>query len=562
VEEKYGKEEEDEEHTSEDSSSDESEDDAAEFATEALDAEILATVQAIRAKDPRIYNKDAKFYSELEQAERAAKELTSKELASKEAPVYLRDYHRHNLLDNGSGDQTGDSAPLPYALEQEAIKRDLVKEIHTTTNGEAETTAEGEEGDDDFLVRVEKAGLKQSNSRPPIPDPKLAEREPETFLSNFLASRAWVPTETSRFQPLESDDEDDLYHAEQYEHAFNLRFEDPETSNKKLMTHSRAAVEKYTVRREEKGGRQKARDRDRTKKMEEKEKRKEERKRLKTLRVREMEEKLDKIRDAAGLSGKSVKPEEWADMLEGDWDDDKWNEEMRRRFGDKYYEDGDDISVEGEADTEETGKAKKRVKKPKWDDDLDIKDLVPDFVDEEEALPEISLSDEDEPVADSKSVATARAEAKAASRRDRRIIEALAEQSLPLDDTATYSKTPASFRYRETSPISFGLTALDILAAEDSQLNEFVGLKKLATFRDPERKKKDKKKLSKKARLREWRKDTFGREDGPAVEEYFGGNGMEVDNAEQEDSENIEASSKKHKKRKRKSKGQASSAEA
>jgi protein KRI1 len=202
VEEKYGKvDEADEEHTSDESSSDESEDDAAEFATEALDEEISATVHAIRAKDPRIYNKDAKFYSELDQSEIAAKGTIAKE-----APVYLRDYYRQNLLVNGTRDHAGETVPLPYTLEQEALKRDLVKDIHTTTSGDAETNT-GAEADDDFLVRVEKIEPHHSTSRPPIPDPKLADREPETFLSNFLASRAWVPTETSRFQPLDSDDE-------------------------------------------------------------------------------------------------------------------------------------------------------------------------------------------------------------------------------------------------------------------------------------------------------------------------------------------------------------------
>ena len=51
--------------------------------------------------------------------------------------------------------------------------------------------------------------------------------------------------------------------------------------------------------------------------------------------------------------------------------------------------------------------------------------------------------------------------------------------------------------------------------ADDSQLNQFVGLKKLAAFRDPERKRRDLKKMGKKARLRQWRKDTFGTEEEP-----------------------------------------------
>jgi len=39
----------------------------------------------------------------------------------------------------------------------------------------------------------------------------------------------------------------------------------------------------------------------------------------------------------------------------------------------------------------------------------------------------------------------------------------------------------------------------------------------MATFRDAEKKRKDKRKLGKKARLREWRRETFGNENGPEI---------------------------------------------
>ncbi|KLP13949.1 Uncharacterized protein LW94_7990 [Fusarium fujikuroi] len=63
------------------------------------------------------------------------------------------------------------------------------------------------------------------------------------------------------------------------------------------------------------------------------------------------------------------------------------------------------------------------------------------------------------------------------------------------------------------------MTARDILLApSDAALNDYAGLKKLATFRDQEKKRKDKKRLGKKARLRQWRREIFGKEyerDGP-----------------------------------------------
>lgn len=47
---------------------------------------------------------------------------------------------------------------------------------------------------------------------------------------------------------------------------------------------------------------------------------------------------------------------------------------------------------------------------------------------------------------------------------------------------------------------------LEIFTASDAQLNEFVGLKKLAPYRAQEVKQGDQKKYGKKKRLREWRK--------------------------------------------------------
>lgn len=51
---------------------------------------------------------------------------------------------------------------------------------------------------------------------------------------------------------------------------------------------------------------------------------------------------------------------------------------------------------------------------------------------------------------------------------------------------------------------------LDILAADDADLNAYAGLKKLAPFRDPAKKQKDKKRYAKKKLLKQWRKEVFG----------------------------------------------------
>ena len=53
----------------------------------------------------------------------------------------------------------------------------------------------------------------------------------------------------------------------------------------------------------------------------------------------------------------------------------------------------------------------------------------------------------------------------------------------------------------------------------------------MAPFREAEKKRKDKRRLSKKAHLREWRKETFGNAEGPEIAVGANGaNGKETSN--------------------------------
>ncbi|CAE7195632.1 hypothetical protein P3342_009921 [Pyrenophora teres f. teres] len=506
---------------SEDSEEGVEEDDAAELLDEALDEEVNATLQALRAKDPRIYNKEVKFYREPEEGENGTDERKKK----KEPSMTLRDYHTKNLLEGKYTTDHVDEEDVPprtYAQEQEEARQELVKALDA---------ADGDD-DDDFIVAKQKPE-KTKNDRPKITadDVEKADQDPETFLSNFMASRAWVPTKSARFQPLDEDESDEDAAADEWENSYNLYFEDTTGANEKIMTYARDAVASTTVRRDDKSGRRKAREAARAKREAERREKEQDLARLRKLKVEEMENKVKQIRQIGGLSGRDFKIDEWKDVLEADWSDEQWDAEMQKHFGDAYYGEGDEGIEE-----EQGGKKGKKPKKPKFDDDdIDIKDLVPDFKedDDEEDLAALSSGDEGMPDAaagdsdgdsasapkkSSKQRKQERAEAKSAARRDRRLIENLVNQNLEYEAALASKpnkKHTSRFRYRETSPTSFGLTVRDILLADDKALNEFAGLKKLAAFRDPVKKKKDKKFLSKKARIRQWRKDTFGDPDGP-----------------------------------------------
>lgn len=485
----------------ESSSEDEDEDDDAELATETVDAEIMETIKAIRSKDPRVYDQNVTFYRSLDNESAGPQNREDKQ-----KPMTLRDYHKKNLLGGANLGEDAEDAPRTYAQEQEDLKSAIVKEMHAA--GEESGSDEEDDENEGFLVRKSAPEPLPKGEKTPELDVENADKDPETFLSNFMSSRAWLQAGKPGLQPFESDDEEEDERAEAWEEAYNFRFEDPSKLNNQLVTHARDTTNKQSVRREEKSGRKKLREEARSKKEEEKKQRESEKNRLRKLKMAELQEKVDKIKEVAGFRASELTDEDWIKFLDDSWDDKNWEEEMQKRFGDSYYAE------------DEAGDEKKRPKKPTWDDDIDINDLVPDFEDDEK--PKVELSDvemeNDDEGGKKKSKAQERRDQKREARKDKLRIEEAVDRNLDLDLALlpnSAKRNDSGFRYRETSPQSFGLSALDILMADDAHLNQFAGLKKYAAFREEEKKQRDQKRLGKKARLRQWRKDTFGNEEGP-----------------------------------------------
>ena len=525
----------------ESSSESEDEDDEGVLASGALDAQFDATLKAIRMKDPRVYDEKSTFYTDLGDDGQA--NHTSGNTKSK--PMYLTDYHRRNLMEDAGRAGEAEQQPATYTQQQDDLRSTIVQEMHAAAedsliSGAQNGSHDGDSGDD-FLVRKPSKPDYYTKEVPITRiglDVENADKDPDTYLSNFLAARAWLPSAGAQIQPFESDDEEADERAEAFEEAYNMRFENPEAANEKLMSHARDTAAKYSVRKESTNNRKKARDAERARKESEKQEREEEKARLRKLQIAEAGEKVRKIKQAAGLKGEALKEEDWSALLNEGWDNVRWEVEMKKRFGDEYYADH-----EPEDEMQKGKHGRRKLRKPKWDEDIDINDLVPDFEANEEAVePHLDLtdvdatvsatSDQDQDFAKHRTNSTLasdtrkhrkadvkreRIEKKQEARKERQVIEKLVDENLNAEDTiaGVGSRKRGHFCYRETSPLAFGLTAQDILMASDSQLNQYVGLKKMASFRDSEKKRRDKKRLGKKARLREWRKETFGSEQSP-----------------------------------------------
>ncbi|KAI1144051.1 Krr1-domain-containing protein [Hypoxylon sp. FL0543] len=522
-----------------DSSSDETEDENGFLATEDLDAAISATLQAIKNKDPRLYDGKTSFYKPIDETA-VAEDTSAKQ--KKEKPIFLQDYHRERILrgDTGADFDNDEAPPRTYAQEQDDLKQSIKEEIKAQL--EAEEGAEESDSGEDFMRAKEETKSAPENGIHPSragkikvakPDVANADKDPELFLSNFMASRAWVGEDENNWEAFESDEGEDEK-ADEWEAAYNLRFEDPNKSNEVLKSYARDVVAARSVRREDKTARKRQREIEREKKEDEKQKKKEERARLRRLKLDEAESKLKKIKKAAGLSGKTLNDEELQKLLDDAWENDKWEEQLKKTFDDQYYAAAEEDASDDEDENDGGAKKAKKVKKPKWDDDIDIKDLVPDFDDEER--PKITLTDderageenededEDEDAPSTKRQKTTKErkreklESQKAVRQERAKLEAFVDAKMNIDDpeilatSSSKNKGSSRFAYRDTRPESFGLTTRDILMASDADLNQYAGLKKLAHFRPADKQAKDRKRLGKKARLRQWRKETFGPE--------------------------------------------------
>ncbi|SPO02775.1 related to protein KRI1 [Cephalotrichum gorgonifer] len=531
---------------SESDSTSESEDEDAFLATEDLDVHISETLNALKSKDPRIYDKNVKFFPQKDTPETGPEK-------KKEKPVFLKDYHRERYLSGKANelpeddDDADEGAPKTYVQEQADLKKSIVAEIKAAAESDEDAEA-------DFLKPKEKSKKRKADKEDAASKREITQADianagdnPEAYLSNFMASRAWAAApDGSNWQAFESDDggDSDLEKADEIEAAYNMRFEDPTKSNEVLKSYARDVAAEKSVRREALTGRKRQRELEKERKAEAKRERAEEKARLKKLKLEEASVKLEKIRATAGLSGKSISDEELLQILEGAWEDDKWEEEMKKRFGEEYYaaDDGASSSEEEDSDDEDPDKKKKKKKpkKPKWDDDIDITDVVgEDYVD---AAPAITLSDIEDEGEDhgngggedaesdddedsrpakkrkSKDHKRERESARRAAKKTRQALDQLVSTKIELEspailDPANKPEGQPAFRWRETSPRAFGMTSADILLApSDAALNQFAGIKKYASWRDTESKRRDKKRLGKKARLRQWRRETFGKE--------------------------------------------------
>ncbi|CEP13263.1 hypothetical protein [Parasitella parasitica] len=451
--------------------SDEEEDDDASLLTPAVDSQIFKTIAAIQAKDPRVYESTNDFFKNID-----TNKPQKKNSRTKEPVIKLKDYERDILLEHGGFVNEQEESVRTKTHQQE--QEDLRNAFKNAANSD-------DDDEDGFLTKKDKTSEEKEaeenayrkflleNMKDDAPSSKAFEEwsnykqnpnvDPEdAFLMDYVLNRGWVDKKGDKLQTMDEVDnekeEEYLDDVDRFESKYNFRFEEEGAST--IKTYSRE-VEGSVRRKESKRAKRRANEKARKAAL--KEQKMEELKQQKNQKMKEIHDKLKEIRLITGNKAVGLENID----LEGDFDPSVFDAQMGDVFDDEYYNDQ-------EGDLNE---------KPVWDDDI------------ETGLPDEDIMDADylpggdkyEGQANTKqSMATEEIESK------KRKFKDLMDEYYALNyEDVIGGDLYTRFKYAKTEPEDFGLTAEEILLADDAELNKYVGMKSLAPYRPLKKKARD-----------------------------------------------------------------------
>ncbi|VEU22143.1 DEKNAAC103108 [Brettanomyces naardenensis] len=482
----------------EDASSSESEpeDEYGELLTEDVEEGLNKVLNAIKNNDESLKDPKVRFFEEEKEKEEEEEEEKKTE-EKKHKPIYLKEYHRMNLLGDGQEledeeeeeEVDEDDIPdQPYTEQQRQDKAKLMSEIN-------KEFGEDEDEEESFLKKKESDKTKKPiTDEVVLPDPSV---DGGKFLEAYMEKHAWIPDKGSKDLTvgMKEDDPEFELAAEKFENAYNFRFEDP--NGTEIVSYARSQT---TMRKQKVKGRKRERQRDQEEKRQEKE---EVEKLVKRKKQKKMNIVMDRINEVRKAVGEDIPDSVIADvfgdsLIQEDFDGEEWDKKMTEVF-EKYGNDQKPEweEEEGEGEGEDDG----------GDEDSDEEVITKPATSKRAQKRELKhlKKQKKEGV---KQIASEIVEKKAAD-----LVEEVQEERGRSKD-----QEALKFRYREVSPESFGLTTRDILFAKDEDLNDFVGIKKLAPYRSERDKKNDKVKYSKGKRVKKWRKKVFRGEAEPPAE--------------------------------------------
>lgn len=512
-----------------DESSDEEEDEYGELVTEDIEEGINKVLETIEKHPEKLLDKNTKFFDNIDTSDTKSK--------PKAKALYLDEYQRLKLIaDAKGGFKDEEEEEKPYAIQQKEDKEKILAEI----NKEIEKDGSEEDEEDGFFKKRENQKTIESLE---LPDP---EEDPNKFLEAYIEKKAWVPRTVDlktgelvipTYNELVDDDEEYDDNAETLETAYNFRFEDPNA--KEIISYARS---QNTIRRANESSRKRKRDAKKAALKAEEEKQEAELNKLKKSKTTEIASKLAKLKEEIEQDPDAEKLKKIFDdeYLDGDFEGDEWDRRMAKIFNEEFYneaptenieEDYENEAYEGNGDDDEDMEA--------YNENDENEDEGQEQEQEESGLSKNKLKKLEKQ--------KQREEKKKLLEAAERVVDENIDLLIKEKGSSRLKKKleQPKFKYREVSPDSYGLTPRDILLADDKDLNRYVGIKKLATYIDPEKKKRDHRRFAKSKRLKEWRMSVFNTKDVPDDEKV-----KEIWTNKFKDISNAASSSKKHKKRK------------
>uniref|UniRef100_A0A0N5B877 Protein KRI1 homolog n=1 Tax=Strongyloides papillosus TaxID=174720 RepID=A0A0N5B877_STREA len=462
---------------------------------------------ALKSKDPSIYDKNCDFQSDSDDEE--IKTDSSKPKKKKEKTFLMKDYERKLVIERGGIIESDDDVPKTKndSSYQEKLKKtkDEIKAALAEISDDddllkkrVKTDEEIKKEKDDMVEWLK--GQKPAKGKQGEIVNKLKQvwmksdlSESEKFLRDYILEKKYdvssdeevIPTYdeiVNLDQALEEEEK-----MEQFEQKFNYRYEDPDQEFIKQYPRTISdTVRKTNEKRKEQREKYKER------KEAEKQQRKEEISRLRSLKKKEIEEKLEKLKEISGKDDINFSIED----LEKDFDPSEYDKKMTELFG------NDEVS-ENELNEE--------LEKPVFSDMSSDGDSDYDNIDVTK-VDEASSTDEEENKKDEECVRGRPEELKSSRRRRKRntkLMEAISKKK-PLFDPKekTFEEyfneyyalnyedigkdgTIHRFHYRTVPANDFGLTVDEILNSDDRALNSWVSIKKVSAYRSEREEKSD-----------------------------------------------------------------------
>jgi len=506
------------------SSEEESEDEEAGELTAAVERDFFTTLASLKERNPAIYDGKTEFFRRPDEGvkgkagNKAGKKVT---LADIERKVMLEKGGKFDEIEDGSIEKKEGSS---YNEELELIKSSFKTAL--------EDEEEGEDSKDDLLMKrtkTEEEKVKEeedyrewlAGQKSQLNDAATEQKlkglrdywntddlnEGEKFLKDFILNKRYLEGDEGAVPSYEevvhdsdenlSEDEANVAKQEEFEHKYNFRFEEPDEEF--IKRYPRTI--KDTMRKEE-DKRKKKRKEVEERKKHEKEIKKEEIKMLKSMKKKEILDKLEKLKKITGNDQMELQAED----IDGDFDPEAHDKKMEEIFRNYDESAGADEEKPTFSDIE--------------DEDYDAEDYGENFEDWDNwtgaaGEPE---GEEEGPNCEEEGFnmdcdfqqEMVQSTSKKKGRRKSKFSEALeqnpskpafnpaektfsqyVEDYYKLDCEDIIGDLPCRFKYRDVESNDFGLSVEEVLAAPDRELNAWASLRKTCQYRSQEEEKKD-----------------------------------------------------------------------